>query len=151
MIIVAVLLLGGLSLYLNKDWFAKDNIHVYHRSLPPRPGFFRRRRPESPAEAAVNPVMFGLDGGKLKLTSVKVLQVSVLETNKYALPLWHLVSDSNSVPVKDFGYGMPIRGMRPAVQGSTPDPLEPNVKYRLQIEAGDFKAEDDFVTVPRTQ
>jgi len=29
-------LLGGFSLYLNKDWFAADNIQLMHRSRPAR-------------------------------------------------------------------------------------------------------------------
>jgi hypothetical protein len=98
----------------------------------------------------VNPVVFGFDGGKLKLTSIKVVPVSAIETNKYPEPIWHLVSESNSVPVKDFMYGMRIAGMHPAVQGATPDALEPNVKYRLLIEAGAFKAEHDFTPIART-
>ena len=40
--------------------------------------------------------------------------------------------------------------MRPAVKGATPDPLEPGVKYRLLLQAGNLKAQDDFVPVPRT-
>ena len=43
---------------------------------------------------------------------------------------------------------MPIRGMRPAVKGATPDPLEPGVNYRLLIEAGSHKAEHDFTPCP---
>jgi hypothetical protein len=45
---------------------------------------------------------------------------------------------------------MRIPGMRPSVKGATPDPLEPDVRYRLIIEAKTGKAEHDFVPVPRT-
>ena len=62
-----------------------------------------------------------------------------------------MVSDSNSVPIKELVYGMYIRGMRPSVKGATPDPLQPGVKYRLLIEAGPLKAEHDFETVARTR
>jgi len=96
-----------------------------------------------------NPVIFGFDRN-LKLTCLKVIPVSALETNKYALPIWHLVSESNSVPIKDFSYGTRIAGMHPAVNGAVPDPLEPGVKYRLLIEAGSLKAQHDFVTTPST-
>ena len=75
---------------------------------------------------------------------------SDIETNKYPHPIWQLISDSNSVPTTDFAYGVPIRGMRPSVQGATPDPLEPGVKYRLLIEAKGGNAEHDFVPVART-
>jgi len=140
--------LGGFSLYLNRDWFAKDNIQITHRSRPVRVEFMRGRRP---AEiAAVNPIIFGFNH-KLKLTSVKVIPVQEIETNKYPHPIWQLVSDSNSIPTKTFGYGQGIRGMRPAIKGATPDPLEPDVKYRLFIEAGKVKAQHDFVPDPRPQ
>ena len=143
MLIFAAVVLGGLSFYLNRDWFASENIHIYHRSSPQR-GFFRRKRMDDPQ---TNPVIFGFDR-KLKLTCLKVIPVSALETNKYALPIWHLVSDSNSVAMRDFTYGSQIPGMHPAVKGAIPDPLEPGVKYRLLIEAGGLKGEHDFVTTP---
>ena len=147
LLIALAVLLGGVSFYLNKDWFAKDNIQIYHRSRPAGAGFFRRaKRPDA---ATVNPVSFWFDR-KLKLTSLKVIPVKEIETNKYPRPIWHLVSDSNSVPVKDLVYGMRIPGMRPDVIGATPDPLVPGVNYRLLIEAGPLRAEHDFEPVPRT-
>jgi len=145
MLIVAAVVLAGFSLYLNRDWFASENIHIYHRSAPQR-SFFRRKRIDDPQ---TNPVIFGFDR-KLKLTCVKVIPVSALETNKYALPIWHLISESNSVATKDFSYGSRTPGMPPAVSGAIPDPLEPGVKYRLLIEAGSLKGQHDFVTTPST-
>jgi len=147
MLIALAVLLGGFSLYLNRDWFAGEDIQIHHRSRPGRAGFFRRNRPTASSET--DPIFFAFDR-KLRLTSLKVIPVSEIETNKHPHPIWHLVSKSNSVPITDWSYGMPIPGMQPAVQGATPDPLEPGVKYRLIIEAGKLKAEDDFVPVPRT-
>jgi hypothetical protein len=147
MLIALAVALGGLSLYLNKDWFAGDIIQIHHRSRPARMGFFRRSK--GSADSAADPVFFDIDR-KIKLTSLKVIPVSEIETNKYPQPIWCLVSDSNSVPIADFWYGMRIPGMRPSVQGATPDPLEPGVKYRLLIEAKGSKTEHDFVPVPRT-
>jgi hypothetical protein len=147
LLIALAVLLGSVSFYLNKDWFAKDNIQIYYRSRPARAGFFHRAR--HPDTAAVNPVFFAFNR-TLKLTSLKVIPVQELETNKYPQPIWSLVSDSNSVPISDLSYGMHIRGMRPEVKGATPDPLEPGVKYRLLIEAGPLKAERDFTPVPIT-
>ena len=146
LLIALAVALGGLSLYLNKDWFASEDIQIHHRSRPARTGFFRRTKLQ--AKQATDPVFFAFDR-KLKLTSLKVIPVSEIETNRYPHPIWHLVSDSNSVPVTEWAYGLPIRGMRPSVKGATPDPLEPRVKYRLIIEAGKLKAEHDFVPVPR--
>jgi hypothetical protein len=147
LLIALTVALGGLSLYLNKDWFASEGIQIQHRSRPARAGFFRRSKPQ--AKQATNPIFFAFDR-KLKLTSLKVIPVSEIETNRYPHPIWHLVSDSNSVPVEEWSYAVPIRGMRPAVKGATPDPLVPGVKYRLILEAGKNKAEHDFVPVPRT-
>jgi hypothetical protein len=148
MLIALAVVLGGFSLYLNRDWFAGENIQISHRSRPSRTGgFFRRNRP--PPKLATDPIFFAFDR-KLRLTSLKVTPVSEIETNKYPHPIWHMISDSNSVPTTEWSYGVPIRGMRPAVKGATPDPLEPGVKYRLMLEAGKLKAEHDFVPVPRT-
>jgi hypothetical protein len=140
--------LGGLSLYLNKDWFATDHIQIYHRSRPIRGRFFRRRR-GAPDDSLVNPIVFGFDR-KLKLTDLKVIPLSDLATNKYPQPIWHLVSDSNSAPVKAFMYGSRISGMHPAIKGAQPEPLEPGVKYRLFVETKQQKAQDDFVPDPST-
>ena len=146
-LIALAVVLGGLSLYLNQDWFASEDIHIQHRSRPARTAVFRRSRPQPPA--ATDPVYFAFNR-KLKLTSLKVIPVSEIETNKYPHPILDLVSDSNSVPISEWSYGRPIRGMRPSVKGARPDPLQPDVKYRLLIEAGKTKAEHDFTPVPRT-
>ena len=147
LLIVLAAALGGLSLYLNKDWFASEDIQIHHRSRPARAGIFRRTK--STVKQATDPVVFAF-GRKLKLTSLKVIPVSEIETNKYPQPIWHLVSESNSVPVEEWAYAVPIRGMHPRVKGATPDPLVPGVKYRLILEAGKLKAEHDFIPVPRT-
>ena len=129
-----VLVLGGISFYLNKDWFAKDNIQIYHRSRPARAAFIRRKRSDTGLQnPAINPITFGFSS-KLKLTSVKVIPLSDIQTNKFPHPIWYLISDSNSIPTKDFSYGEPIKGMRSAIKGAIPDPLEPGVGYRLLIE-----------------
>lgn len=143
-LLALALVLGGLSLYLNKDWFAGDNIHIYYRSRPPR------NRQGRQNNSATDPIVFMLDR-KLKLTMVKVVPLSDLQTNKYPQAIWNLVSESNSVPVREFAYGAPIHGMHPALKGTTPEPLEPGVTYRLFVAAGSQKAEHDFVPIPRTQ
>src|SRR2546425_1253317 len=101
MLITLTVVLAGFSLYLNKDWFGSENIQIYHRSRPA--GLIRRKRVDIPGvdNPAINPIVFGF-GHKLRLTSIKVIPVSELATNKYPHPIWHLVSTSNSVPIKDF-------------------------------------------------
>jgi len=145
MMVAVALLLGGLSLYLNRDYFSKDVIQIYDRSRPARATFGRRQS----ADSTVNPVTLGFNR-HVRLKSLKVIPVAALETNKYAHPVWHLVSDSNSIPIKDFLYGMRIQGMRPAIANSRPDPLEPGVKYRLLVESTQFKGEHDFEAAPKT-
>ena len=145
MLVALIVMLGGLSLYLNRDWFARDNIQLMHRSRPAR-GAFGRRGTDNPL---INPLSFWFDR-KVGLTSLKVIPVFDLETNKYPQPIWYLLSDSNSLPIKDFTYGMRIPGMRPAFKGTAPDPLEPGIKYRLLVEAGKQKIAHDFVPELRT-
>jgi hypothetical protein len=75
---------------------------------------------------------------------VKVVPLVAWQNDHNVLPLWHLVSDSNSIPIKTFSYGQNIRGMKPAVPGTHADPLEPNVLYHLILAAGKTKGEHDF-------
>ena len=83
-------------------------------------------------------------GNSFNLTSIKVVSVSAWESNKYALPMWELKSDSNSVPVKLFSYGERIRGMKPAIATAQPEPLVAGTTYRIYVEAGSLKAQHDF-------
>jgi hypothetical protein len=147
MLLALAVLLGGLSLYLNRDWFMKEDIHISHRSRPQK-SFLRRGRPPA-ANATTDPVLFNFDT-KLKLKTLKVVPLSDMATNKFAHAVWHLVSESNSVPTQEFAYGAPIPGMHPALKGVTADPLEPGVQYRLFIETGGRKAEHDFTAAART-
>lgn len=93
-------------------------------------------------------VRFNLDR-LYRLTEVKVVRLADWQTNNSALPLWHLISDSNSVPIRRFYYGVPIRGMKPAVPGAWPTPLETNVTYRLFLAAGSVQGQRDFSPPPR--
>ena len=143
LLIALAVVLGGFSLYLNKDWFMGDRIQIYHRSR------VMRVRPGRPVELPpYAPVFFGFLT-KLKLTDVKVVPVRELGTNKYPHVLWHLLSDSNSLPTKGFLYGGAVPGMRPAMKGVAADPLEPGVKYRLLVEARSKKGQHDFIPEPR--
>ena len=146
MLVALTILLGSFSLYLNRDWFAGDNIQLMHRSRPAR-GAFRRPSSDNPL---IDPISFWFDR-KVRLTSLKVIPIFEPETNKAPQPTWYLVSDSNSLPVKEFSYGSRIPGMRPAYKGVAPDPLEPGIKYRLMVQAGKQKIQHDFVPEPRTE
>src|SRR4051812_38177248 len=92
LIVCSIILLAGLSLYLNKDRFASDVIQLSHRSITPRGAQLKGAAAKAPA----NPVVF-LINKKLNLTSVKVVAVGDAETNKFPHAIWNLISDSNSV------------------------------------------------------
>jgi hypothetical protein len=132
----------GFYLYLFRDSFAKANIQISH-TIRPNPAYIRRPPAGSSVEELPQIINFGLSG-EFKLTSVKVVPLAELETNKYAHPLWELISDSNSAPTRAFTYGFRIRGMHPAVKGAAPDPLVPNVTYRLLVESRSLKGQCDF-------
>src|SRR5262245_34554075 len=124
LLIALVILLGGLSLYLNRGRFKSETVQIGNRTVP-----FRGRVPRG-QKAPANSLIFLLNS-ELALTSVRVVYLTDIETNKYPHAIWELTTDSNSVPIKDFIYGSNIRGMRPSVKGAVADPLEPGVKYRL--------------------
>ena len=140
---VFILLLAGLSVYLNRGRFQSEPLSVGSRSIMRGPAL--RRGIKDPAK----PLVFLLNR-RQRLTSVKVVPLAELQTNRYPQPVWELVSTSNSVPVKEFTYGANIRGMHPSVKGAVAAPLQPGVPYRVFVEAGSVKAEHDFTPVPRT-
>jgi hypothetical protein len=143
--------LGGISFYLNKDGWAGRTIQlqISDRSRPEH-ARSNRARPRAQDDSQSDPVHFTLNR-ELKLTEIKVVPLSAIQTNKYPDTVWHLISDSNSVPTSGFAYGQRIKGMRAAVQGATADPLEPGIPYRLFVIAGSLKAEHDFTPEARTQ
>lgn len=137
-ILVAVaLVLAGVYVVYFTDWFQSPTIQISHTARPGR----LRNRPG--AASGVPQLGFGL-GGDYRLTEVKVVPLAALQTNLLAQPVWHLVSDSNSVPVNHFAYGQNIRGMKPEVPGARAQPLQPDVTYRLILRAGTFKGQHDF-------
>jgi hypothetical protein len=132
--IVALLALVGLSLWLNRNRFANEPMIINPSLRPARRG-----------EAAVWPVFFSLNND-FRLTSAKVVPWEGDKFNPLGRPIWHLISDSNSVPTRAFRYGQPIKGMKPALKGVQPEALEPDVNYRLLLQAGRVKAFKDFKT-----
>ena len=116
--IALLVVIGGFFIYLNRDWFQQRPIQVSHRIYRFAGRFGGADTP--------TPVMFEFDR-RLKLTSIKVL---------------------DSVPTKGVVYGMDVPGMRPAVNGATADPLDPQQTYRLLLEAGSTKGQHDFTLEP---
>lgn len=138
-----LLLLGALCFYVYKDRIFPPPIQISHRFVEPRGAMLRRAK-----NSTVDSVIFLIDR-ELKLKSVKVIAITDAATNKNPHALWELISDSNSVPVKQFVYGLNVRGMRPAVKGKGADPLQPGIAYRLLVASGSHKIEHDFTPVPR--
>ena len=78
------------------------------------------------------------------LTEIKAVPLAAWQADPNTQPVWHLVSDSGTERVNSFVYGQPIRGLKPAVAGARPQPLETNITYRLFLTAGKFKGQHDF-------
>ena len=146
LIVLTILALAGLSFYLNRDWFAERPIQISYR-VSPWLKDARRSRSRSTTDLGP-PVVFSLDP-HLRLSHIRVVLSTEIATNKYAHPLWELVSETNSVLTGSFTYGERIRGMLPKVKNAAPDPLLPGVVYRLLLTTADKKeAQHDFSTTP---
>jgi len=140
-LLVAVALVGVYLCFFTK-WSASEGIQITHAVRPPSSA--KRPRPNaSDLGRPVSPVAFTLNR-KCRLTELKVVIADEVATNKYAHPLWHLVSKSASAPTKGFVYGGYLRGMRSKIPEADADPLQPNVTYRLILQTGDLKLEHDF-------
>lgn len=145
-ILIALLGLAGLSIYLNRDWFTERPIQISYR-VSPWLKDLRRSRTRGATDLGP-PVVFSLDP-HLRLVNLKVVIAAELATNKYAHPLWEMVSQTNSMLTGSFAYGERIRGMYPKVKGAIPDPLQPGVRYRLLLTTVDRReAQHDFSTTP---
>ena len=138
---VIAVLLAACYVYFFTDLFLKETIQIIPTIRPGRPSAI----PRDPDQEPVHPVSFALDG-KYQLTTVKVVATAELATNKYAPALWHLISDSNSLPTKSIVYGFPIKGMKPAVPRARPEPLLADLEYTLLVEAGKVRSLTNFHT-----
>ena len=136
LVLFAIVLAAVYAIWFT-DWFRPATVQIFHtnRNL--------HRHLRRGGDGALPGLIFG-SSRQLRITELKVVSLAGLATNKNVVPLWHLVSDSNSVPMKAFSYGQPIGGMRPAMNGVRPEPLETNVTYRLIVSAGKIKGEHDF-------
>ena len=134
-----VIALAAFYIYLS-DWWSKPTIQIIYT---------KRSGAVSPIprddNLAVYPVSFSFNR-KYRLTSAKVVAADEFATNKYAHPLWKLLSDSNSLPTKVLTYGKAPRGMKPEVPGAKPQPLQPKVNYLLLVEAREASGRIEFQT-----
>jgi hypothetical protein len=142
-LVTLVAVLGGWYAFHFTDWFRHKVIRIEHtvRALPePGPAY---GRPADPTGKDVEKVAFSFRK-HYRLTSVKLVLAAEIQTNKYAHPLWELVSPKGSQPVNGIVYGNPIPGMASAVPAADAEPLEPGVEYRLLVEARSLKGTNDF-------
>jgi len=148
LLVGVLVVLAGIYVRYFTNWFRPQAILIHYtsRMTNPNPRFRVRA---ATANAEIEPVTFGFDE-PLRLTEIKVVRLAEWQTNSHALPCWHLVSDSNSVPMIDFRYGQGIRGMRPAVPGDHAQPLQPNIPYRLFVQAGALQGQHDFQAVAKS-
>lgn len=137
-----VAVLAAVYVYYFTDWFKPKTIEIFHTCRVNRMAMHQRRQDAGPATV---PVLFGLNT-HYRLTELKVYRLDAWQTNHSVLPVWHLVTSSNSLPVKEFYYSQYIRGMQPAIPGEHAQSLEPDVTYRLILVAGKFRGEHDFAT-----
>jgi hypothetical protein len=138
LVFAAMILAAVYAVYFTR-WFQPATVKIFHTS--------RNLRPQAARNGAMPSLVFGLSR-EVRLTDLRVVELSAYQTNRNILPLWHLNSTSNSVPsvpVKTFFYGQFIRGLKPAVPGSPPRELGSNITYRLIIKAGKIAGEHDFV------
>jgi hypothetical protein len=138
LVLFAIVLAAVYAIWFT-DWFRPTTVKIFHTSRNLRPNLQRDPR----VGGALPTLNFGINR-QLRFTELKVVPLPGFETNKNVLPVWHLVSDSNSVPMKTFFYGQGIGGMRPAIKGVRAEPLQTNVTYRLLITAGKIKGQHDF-------
>jgi hypothetical protein len=136
MLVLLTLVLLTVYVIWFTDWFKPRIIHISH-TMRPMP---QARRISRDIGVVVS---FGFDH-PLRFKEISVVPRESWLTNPFTAPLWHLVSDSNSVPVGFVVYGRPVRGMRPARKGIGPEPLVTNTVYRLLVTAGKVTGQHDF-------
>jgi hypothetical protein len=133
-----LLVLGAIYIHFFGHWFDKKQI-IISASI----------RPSRKADAEVYPVYFTLNDD-YKLNTLTVFPLQEGTTNAEATPVWHLISDSNSVPTRAFRYGQHIGGMKPALKGVHAEALAPDVVYRIVLTSGGVTGSTEFGTKAAT-
>ena len=140
-LIAVAMVLAAVYVAFFTDWFRQPQIQILPQIRPPQRG--TRAAPQG--DTPVYPVTFAFDK-KYQFTEIRVVAAEDEKTNKYPHAVWHMISDSNSIPTKALVYGAPIRGMKPKVPRAQPDPLEPDVPYVLYVQAGNAMGKQKFQT-----
>lgn len=138
--------LGSLYVCFFTDWFRSTPFRIEHTVRPLREAWRNGTRMDTSRNSALS-VTFALHQ-TCRLLSVEVVPLNEFLTNRFAHPLWQLVSKEGSDPVNSIAYGVTLPGMKPSVQGAEAEPLLPNVEYRLLIESRKQKGQHDFKIKP---
>ena len=109
--------LGVLYAVFYTNVFRSKPIHIEHTIRSLREAWNSNGRRVDTTGRDPTGVTFSLNQD-YRLTSVKVVPLAEWQTNRYAVPVWELVSRAGSPPVNSFGYGLPIRGMTPSPPGA---------------------------------
>ena len=133
-LILLVVVLGAIYLVYFADSFRSPDIQV-----SARPRIERSRRGGSETFS----VSFSFDQ-KCRLTELRTVAVADIATNKYPHALWHLIAETNTIPLKGVVYGETPKGMKSKVPKTRAEPLQPETKYRLFVEADGRKGQVDF-------
>lgn len=141
-LLALVPVLAGIYLIFFTDIFRKQTIEIIPQIRPNRASAIPRAHDSVP----VYPVAFRFNK-RYQFTSIKVVPAAQFATNRFAPPLWHMISESNSTPINSVIYGVPkIPGMKPALAKAKPQPLEADIEYLILVEAGKAKGRTNFVT-----
>ena len=141
-LVVMAVVLAGIYVFFFTDLFRKQTIQIIPQIRAGRQSAIPRPHDSAP----VYPVAFKFNG-RYRFTSIKVVNAAQFATNRFAPPLWHMVSDSGSAPQTSVVYGLAkITGMQPAIAKAKPQPLEADVEYLILVEAGKIKGRTNFVT-----
>jgi hypothetical protein len=142
-LVAFVVVLFGIYVHYFTDWFTSKPIRIEH-SIRPNVFLSSNRRGEAASSSQTAFVVSFVLDREYKLSSLKVVAVSEVATNPVARPLWQLIADAKPTPTRAIAYGERVAGMKPAAAGALPEPLQPNVDYRLLVEAGRRKGQCDF-------
>jgi hypothetical protein len=142
LLLFAVVLVGIIA-YLSRDSFEPEDLQIGLTIRPNRVPTDQRANLGPAVQKQAYTVVFPLSR-ECQLESVKVVKVHEIETNRFAHPLWELVAEDGSKPVKTITYGVPVRGMKPKVKGAQAELLQRGVPYRLLLETTEVEASRDF-------
>ena len=120
----AALVLAGAYMRYFFDWHRQTKIQI----------FCEKSRQSILAGNETPALMFHFTNS-YPVTSIEVVEAEDARTNKYPHALWHVVAADAPVPTTSFSYGTAIPGMKPEIATALPEPLQPDTKYSLVVEA----------------